>query len=178
MESIDNESKEAKNLTSALKAAVAYYGHTSDKNELTGLAVSLPYGDSDFYDKLESVYKDIGFDNEYVDWLGGFVSSYGYDDYYDFADFDDSWSGWGSYEDEFGGNISGDGSYEYGYDYEDSDYEDGWIYDYEEEIWYMYEDDILYLYDDETETTFYYDEQYDKLYYYDEDADDWYEVEE
>lgn len=178
MESIDNKSEEAKNLTSALKAAVAYYGHTSDKNELTGLAVSLPYGDPDFYDQLESVYKDIGFDDEYIAWLGGFVTSYGYEDYYDFGDFDDSWNGWGSYEYEYGSNISGNGSCEYGYDYEASDSDDDWIYDYDEQIWYMYKDDILYLYDDETGITFYYDEQDDKLYYYDEDADDWYEVEE
>ena len=177
MESIDNSSKEAKDLTSALKAAVAYYGHTSDKNELTGLAVSLPYGDPDFYDKLKSVYKDIGFDDEYVDWLSGFVSSYGYEDYFDFGNFDDNWGGWESYEEEYGSNISSGGSCEYGYDYENDEYDDGWIYDFEEEIWYMYEDDILYLYDDETDTIFYYDEQDDKIYYYDDEIDDWCEVE-
>ncbi len=178
MESIDNTSEEARNLTSALKAAVAYYGHTSDKNELTGLAVSLPYGDPDFYDKLESVYKDIGFDDEYIDWLSGFVSSYGYEDYYNFSDFDDSWGGWEAYENEYGCNISGGGSCEYSYDYENEYYDDGWIYDFEEKIWYMYEDDILYMYDDETDTTFYYDEQEDKIYYYDEEIEDWCEVEE
>ena len=178
MESIDNSSKEAQDLTSALKAAVAYYGHTSDKNELTGLAVSLPYGDPDFYDKLKSVYKDIGFDDEYISWLSGFVSSYGYEDYFDFGSFDDNWGGWESYENEYGGNISSGGSCEYGYDYENDEYDDGWIYDFEEEIWYMYEDDILYLYDDETDTIFYYDEQDDKIFYYDEEIDDWCEVEE
>ncbi len=178
MESIDNSSKEAQDLTSALKAAVAYYGHTSDKNELTGLAVSLPYGDPDFYNKLKEVYRDIGFDEEYIDWLNGFVSSYGYEDYFDFGSFDDNWGGWESYEEEYGGNISGGGSCEYGYDYENDEYDDGWIYDFEEDIWYMYEDDILYLYDDETDTIFYYDEQDDKIYYYDEEIDDWCEVEE
>ncbi len=178
MESIDNSSKEAQDLTSALKAAVAYYGHTSDKNELTGLAVSLPYGDPDFYDKLKSVYKDIGLDDEYISWLSGFVSSYGYEDYFDFGSFDDNWGGWESYENEYGGNISSGGSCEYGYDYENDEYDDGWIYDFEEEIWYMYEDDILYLYDDETDTIFYYDEQDDKIFYYDEEIDDWCEVEE
>ena len=177
MESIDNSSKEAKDLTSALKAAVAYYGHTSDKNELTGLAVSLPYGDPDFYDKLKNVYKNIGFDDEYIDWLSGFVSSYGYEDYFDFGNFDDNWGGWESYEEEYGSNISSGGSCEYGYNYENDEYDDGWIYDFEEEIWYMYEDNILYLYDDETDTIFYYDEQDDKIYYYDEEIDDWCEVE-
>ena len=81
-------------------------------------------------------------------------------------------------EEEYGSNISGGGSCEYGYDYENDEYDDGWIYDFEEEIWYMYEDDILYLYDDETDTIFYYDEQDDKIYYYDEEIDDWCEVEE
>ena len=184
MESIDNTSDEAKSLMSALKAAVAYYGHTSDKNELTGLAVSLPYGDSYFYDQLESVYKDIGFDDEYIEWLGAFVSSHGYEDYYNYEDFEDGWEGWASYEDDYGCNLS-NGSCEFGYDYDSSDYceyDDGndyddWIYDYDENIWYMYEDDILYLYDDETQTTFYYDEYEDKVYYYDEELGDWYEAE-
>ena len=130
-----------------------------------------------FYDKLKSVYKDIGFDDEYIDWLSGFVSSYGYEDYFDFGNFDDNWGGWESYEEEYGSNISSGGSCEYGYDYENDEYDDGWIYDFEEEIWYMYEDDILYLYDDETDTIFYYDEQDDKIYYYDEEIDDWCEVE-
>ncbi|SFC48445.1 clostripain-related cysteine peptidase [Butyrivibrio sp. YAB3001] len=188
MESIDNSSDEAKNLMSALKAAVAYYGHTSDKNELTGLAVSLPYGDSYFYDRLKSVYSDINLDKEYIDWLGAFVSSSGNSNYYDYGGFENSWDGWGSYENDYGCNISNGGSCEYSYNYDDSnyyyyDYDNGnseycddWIYDYDEEIWYLYEGDTLYLYDDETDTMYYYDEYSDKFYYYDERYDDWIEV--
>ena len=184
VESIDNDSDEAKTLTSALKAAVTYYGHTSDKNELTGLAVSLPYGDSDFYGQLKSVYNDIGLDSDYVDWLGEFVSSDGYDDYYDFGFFEDLWNGWGDYEDEYGANTC-NGSCEYAYDYDSGDYygyrddefSDNWIYDYEEDIWYMYEDDTLYLYDEETDTMCYYDEYEDAVYYYDESDDDWHLME-
>ncbi len=182
VEGIDSSSSEAKELMSALKAAVSYYGHTSDKNELTGLSVSLPYGDSYFYDQLRSVYSDIDFDEDYIDWLEGFVYTVSYDDYYDYDSFEDSWGGWGAYEDEYGGNISGGGSCEYGYDYDTGDYygygdewaADNWIYDYEEEIWYLYENETLYLYDDMTDTTYYYDEDADELYYYDESRDDWF----
>ncbi|MCR5670909.1 MAG: hypothetical protein K6G10_07890 [Butyrivibrio sp.] len=177
MESVDDQSDEARSLMSALKAAVAYYGHTSDKNELTGLAVSLPYGDSDFYDQLKDVYKEIELDDEYIDWLGSFVSESGYEDYFDFGGFEDSWGGWGTYEQDYGCNISNGGSCEYGYAYDYDDAEDDWIYDYEEKMWYLYDDDVLYLYDDETDTTFYYDEDEDKVYYYDEEKDDWYEAE-
>lgn len=187
IESVDPDSDEARELKSALKASVAYYGHTSDKNELTGLAVSLPYGDDEFYAQLSDVYSDIGFDDEYIDWLGGFVSEdYGDDDYFDFGIFESLWNGWGAYEDDYGCNISNDGgSCEYGYEYEDEyddeysdEYEDDWIYDYEEDIWYMYEDDVLYLYDEATDMLFYYDEYDDEIYYYDDDADDWFVYEE
>ena len=195
IESIDSDSDEAKDLISVLKAAVAYYGHTSDANELTGLAVSLPYGDRDFYKRLKKVYGALGFEAEYVEWLGKFVSSKGKDDFFDFGFFENSWGGWGEYEEEYGcsdGNCanswfySDDGSEsedfcenensEY-YDYGDEDSNDDWIYDYEEEIWYLFEDGILYLYDDETGTMFYYDEDEDMIYAYDEEEDDWYEAE-
>ena len=195
VESIDSESNEAKNLISVLKAAVAYYGHTSDSNELTGMAVSLPYGDRDFYKRLKKVYKSVGFEDEYIEWLEKFVDSEGQDDFFDFGFFEDSWGGWGEYEEEYGcsdGNCtnswfySDDGSWsddfcenensEY-YDYGDEDSFDDWIYDYEEELWYLYEDGILYLYDDETDTTYYYDEDEDIVYAYDEENDEWYEAE-
>ena len=203
VENIDNDSEEAKNLVSTLKAAVAYYGHTSDKNELTGMAVSLPYGDSYFYEQLRSVYRDIGLDQEYINWLGGFVNTTGGNEYYDYDPFSSNWSGWGSYEQEYGCNSS-NGTCEYGWNYgseenhgggwydwydwddpgygggygseydDESDYCDDWIYDYELELWYIYDDGILYLYDDETDTTYYYDEDEDEIYYYDEEDDEWY----
>ena len=187
IESIDNDSDEAKSLMSALKASVAYYGHTSDKNELTGMSVSLPYGDPSFYQDMKGVYQTLGLDAEYVDWLGKFVDSSGEDDYYDYNSFEEGWSGWGSYEQEYGCNISNGGSCEYAYDYDQDEYDyddddeyisdDNWIYDYDEELWYTYEDDILYLYDDVEEIYYCYDEEDDSVYYYDEDDDDWYLVE-
>ncbi len=195
VESVDSESDEAKSLMSALKACVAYYGHTSDKNELTGIAVSLPYGDAYFYEKLKRVYGSLGLDKDYIDWLGNFVSSSGNNDYYDYSSFEDEWGGWGAYEDEYGcsdGNCSNswfyndDGSYsddfcdsgcyDY-YDYGNSDSYDDWIYDYEEGLWYLYEDGYMYFYDDESDTTYSYDEYSDELYYYDEGNDEWYSTE-
>ena len=180
VESVDNSSDEAKSLMSALKAAVAYYGHTSDKNELTGLAVSLPYGDGDFYRQLSAVYSEIGLDEDYIAWLGSFVGSSGNDDYYDYGSFEDNWQGWGSYEEDYGCNISGGGSCEYGYDYgsgeygeyydyegneEDGWYCDDWIYDYDEDVWYQYgEDDCLYLYDEDSDMTYYYDDCSGEMY--------------
>ena len=184
-ESIDNSSDEAKSLMSALKAANAYFGHTSDKNELTGLSVSLPYGDSEFYEHLRSVYTDIDLDEDYIDWLGQFVEDDNYDDFFDFGFFESLWNGWASYESEYGCNISGGGSCEYGYDYDTGDYYgddeeeccDDWIYDYEEDIWYLYDGDTLYLYDEESDLLCFYDEEEDEIYFYDEDADDWFLME-
>ncbi len=161
VENAGETGKLTEDLKISLKNCVAYFGHTSDKNELTGLAVSLPYGDRDFYNRLVSVYSKCGFDKEYIDWLGGFVSASGSDDYCDYSDFEESWCGWGTYG---GGWETCD---------RDEDSED-WEYDYEEEIWYLVEDGNIYLYDDETDTMFFYDEYEDAVYYYDEEADDWF----
>jgi len=177
VESVDTESEAATNLITALKACVAYTSHTSDKNELTGIAVSLPYGDEYFYNDLVVVYSDLGMDNEYIDWLEGFVTTKGYNDFYDFGGFEDSWDGWGSYEDDtYGGyhDTYYDGDY---YDYDSDESYDDWIYDYEEEFWYLYEDGLLYMYDDTTEEMYCYDEYEDMYYYYDYDDEEWYILE-
>ena len=195
VEGVDSESNEAKSLMSALKACIAYYGHTSDKNELTGMAVSLPYGDLDFYNSMAAVFKSLKINQEYIEWLRGFTRSYSTLEYYDYDDFEQSWEGWGEYEDEdgcsdgscaipwyYGGSVDGyddsDSAETSDYnDYCNSDSCDDWIYDYEDELWYHYEDDILYIYDDETDMMFYYDEYSDALYYYDDENDQWYKAE-
>ncbi len=192
IESVDSESEESDALKSALKACVAYYGHTSDKNELTGIAVSLPYGDSDFYKRLKSVYTEVGIDKEYIEWLGNFVSSSGYDDYYDYDDFEDGWGGWGAYEEDYGcsgnscsnswfydddGSCSSDfcdSDYCDYFDYDDEGSFDDWIYDYEDEVWYLYEDGYLYLYDDAEDMMYCYDEDTDEIYYFDDYDEEWY----
>ncbi len=169
-------------LKQSLKKAVVYFGHTSDKNELTGLAVSLPYGDSDYYGQLYDVYTKCGFDSNYIAWLENFVSAAGYESYYDYDDFENSWDGWSSYG---SGWQDEEGYYGYGYDqdhYDDygdyGDYaEEDWVYDYEEQIWYMYEGDNVYLYDDEENVMYFYDTEADIMYYYDDAAEEWYETE-
>ncbi len=171
VESVDPGSESAAEVKNALKASVAYYGHTSDSNELTGLAVSLPYGDPGFYGQLKSVYTKLGIDKDYIEWLGNFVTGSNNEDFYDFGGFENSWNGWGGVSQDTG--SGGENCYS-GYC---QDPQDDWQYDYNDEIWYMMEDGILYLYDDETETVFYYNEGEDRLYYYDEDDDEWYETE-
>lgn len=184
VENIDNSSEEAKTLTAALKSSMAYYGHTEDKNELTGLAVSLPYGDEYFYDKLCDVYGELGMDSEYINWLGKFVSRGISDSYYDYDDFSDSWGGWGSYESDYGwGSFFGDDGYDswddwdfWGgdYGYEDDGYVDDWVYDYESELWYCIDGDTVYLYDDESDIMYFYDTETEEVYYYDDDTEEWY----
>ncbi|MCR5508168.1 MAG: hypothetical protein K6F34_05725 [Lachnospiraceae bacterium] len=164
VENVGEEGQLTADLKASLTDCVAYFGHTSDKNELTGLAISLPYGDPDYYDEMVNVYSNCGFDKRYINWLGGFVNAEGNDDYYDYSEFEESWDGWGSYEEGWSSSDT------------DEDSED-WEYDYEEELWYLIEDGIVYLYDDETDMMFYYDEDEDEVYYYDEDDDDWYIVE-
>ncbi|MCR5733063.1 MAG: hypothetical protein K6G22_00525 [Lachnospiraceae bacterium] len=164
VENVGAKGRSTDDLKTSLKACVAYFGHTSDKNELTGLAVSLPYGDRSYYEKLVDVYSECGIDKDYIKWLEGFVSARGSNDYCDYSDFEDSWCGWGTYGE---GWSSCD---------RDEDFED-WEYDYEEEIWYLIEDGNVYLYDDEFDMMFFYDEEEDEIYYYDEDDDDWYILE-
>lgn len=194
VESVDSESEQAKKLMSALKACVAYYGHTSDKNELTGIAVSLPYGDNYLYDCLMDSYGTLGFDEDYLEWLGRFVDSSA-DDHYDYSDFEDSWNGWADYEQDYGCSggscanswfYDNDGSYSESfsdssfsdyYDYSDGESNDDWLYDYENELWYTYEDGYLYMYDDTEDILMLYDESDDSYYYYDEDDDEWYDLE-
>ncbi len=91
------DSKETKGLVSRLASAVAYYNCTDDNMGLTGLAVTLPYGDNNFYSSLEKVYANIGIDKRYVEWLSKFLENYSGSDYYDYEEFNQSWSGWEEY---------------------------------------------------------------------------------
>ncbi len=187
VESVGAETDKTKALRAALKAAIAYYAHSGGADELTGLSVSLPYGDDYFYESLVKVYTNLGFDSNYIDWLGQFVDASGVSDHYDYSSFCDSWGGWGDYEEEYGCSLSGCGTGSGGSDYcgsyySDSDDEyigfdsDDWTYDYEDELWYYY-DDGLYLYDDESDEYMYYDEYDDLFYVYDDASEDWYAIE-
>ncbi len=163
VESVDKESDLAAKLIQSLKSCVTYCGHTTDKNELTGIAVSLPYGEYFFYELLQDVYGAIGIDQEYIEWLSNFVSDADADNYYDYDNFENSWEGWDCVEGEEGEVCEESGD---------------WTYDYEDGLWYLFEDGVLYFYDEEADVEGYYDEYEDRYYYYEDSADDWYPYEE
>ncbi|MCQ2519832.1 MAG: clostripain-related cysteine peptidase [Lachnospiraceae bacterium] len=169
------DSAEADALKSAVSKAIVYVNYTSDDSNLTGISVTLPYGDSEFYADLQHVFAAAGFDSKYIEWLGGFVDASGNTDYYDYDEWDDEWDGWDDYDDDydwslwdwfFGDDYSD--SDDYGDDYYD-DYDWGWNNDdwgYEDSYNYWYEDnDCDGDYDD------WYDDYYDD--YYDDSWWDW-----
>ena len=91
------QSEESKALEAALQLAVAYFACTSDEVGMTGLSVTLPYGDPDFYEELSDVFSNSGLEEEYVNWLGRFVRASGVQDRYDYEDwYENEWSGWDS----------------------------------------------------------------------------------
>ena len=112
------DSDRANTLCAALNAAMVYYGATSDETTLTGLSVTLPYGDDEFYTELKRVFRAAGFDEDYIDWLERFTEVESRkEDYVDYGDWGDLWGGWGADD---------------GYD----DWDDWWFSDlWEDEDW-------------------------------------------
>ncbi len=125
---------EAEALISALENAIIYCSANSKDAHMTGLAVTLPYGDAASYRDIQKIFAQAGFDEEYIDFLGEFVnvstagSSYDWSDWYDSYDGYDSWSDYYS-DDSYTGSDYGWDSW-YGWDdYNSGDY--GWSdYDY------------------------------------------------
>ncbi len=78
----------AAELQAAFKEAVVHYGATAGETGMSGLSVTLPYGDAEFYDELVKVFTACGFDSDYVAWLEEFVgadgASYNNDYNYDY----------------------------------------------------------------------------------------------
>jgi len=126
---------EAEALISALENAIVYCSANSQDAHMTGLAVTLPYGDSAMYSDIKNIFAKAGFDDEYIDFLGDFVNvSSSSSSYYDWSDWYDSYDGYDSWSDYFNdGNYNGS---DYGWDswygwddYNSGDY--GWSdYDY------------------------------------------------
>lgn len=83
----------AKPLVAELTKAICYYNCTEDNLGLTGLSVTLPYGDKEYYNDLKPIFINCGIDKDYTAWLNCFIEA---DDetYYDYEEFDDSWEGW------------------------------------------------------------------------------------
>lgn len=96
------DSDEARALEAALKLAIVYFGCTSDEVGMTGLSVTLPYGDIDFYRTLKTVFTNAGIDLEYIEWLEKFVGADGVDNYYDYDSwYEQDWDGWADFSDDF-----------------------------------------------------------------------------
>ena len=92
-------SPQTKSMVGKLASCVAYYNCSFDNTGLTGLSVTLPYGDNDFYASLGQVFAGIGIDKRYIQWLGNFQTEAAADNYFDYYDFDNEWEGWEDYED-------------------------------------------------------------------------------
>lgn len=156
-ENIDSE--ESKALSAAISEAIVYSNSTADDASLTGLSVTLPYGDGEFYAQLEDVFTNVGIDDEYVDWLKNFVDESATNDFYDYDSWEEDWSGWDDYDEEYDWSDWSDE--------EDSDWwsDDSWWLDDN----YSYDDYDDYYYDD-----YYYDDYDDDYYYGDDDYNDGY----
>lgn len=156
------KSDESDSLSAAISSTIVYSRSTSDNEYLTGLSVTLPYGDREFYSVLKSVFSNCGFDSEYIKWLGYFVTAEGAQQFYDYyEDWGDDWEGWGQYEDDY--DWEGWGFYDDDEFWED---DDCWGWD---DCYYDDDDYGYYYYDDDYE---YYDDE-DYEYYYEDDDDDW-----
>ena len=127
------DSNEATALATAFENAMVHYNGTAGEAGMSGLGVTLPYADGEFYDELVKVFKACGIDNDYVDWLEAFVDAEGvgsaYSDDYGYG-YDDA-TGYG-YDGAYGhGNAYGyDSGYGYGYGYDDAyGYDNAYGYD-------------------------------------------------
>jgi len=115
------DSPEADALKSAVSQAVVYSNATEGDKGFTGISVTLPYSDPEFYAELENVFLNCGIDEEYIEWLSGFAGEASYDSYFDYNEWDDSWEGWDEYDDD--------------YDWEDWEYYDDDEYWEDEDYW-------------------------------------------
>lgn len=162
------QSDESDMLQSALAQTLVYVGTTAGDADLTGIAVTLPYSDSNFYSEMAAVFRNIGMDTEYVSWLKNFtgVSGSSSDSYYDNKDYD--WDGWEEYEDEYDWEDSSlldlilNELFSDDEDWDDWDYEDSYNNWYDDDDWDYDEDDGSYYYEGD-------DWYWDDWDYYEED---------
>lgn len=78
----------SKSLSSLLNNAIVYYNYTANNAGLTGLSVTLPYGDPSFYRDQKEIYELCGFDQEYIDWLKQFTTVTDDAERVDYSDID------------------------------------------------------------------------------------------
>ncbi|MCQ2520739.1 MAG: clostripain-related cysteine peptidase [Lachnospiraceae bacterium] len=144
------DTPESQALASAIASTIIYCASCGDDDTLTGMAVTLPYGDRDFYYDMEAVFTHIGMDSAYIAWLQKFVEASGSSNYYDYDDWDFSWD---EYEDD--------------YDWDDWDIDwDSWGSD----------DDDCYYYDDDDDWDSFWDSLFEwDDWDYDDSYNEWYD---
>jgi len=158
---------EANALSTVMKSSVLYCSSTAGDSYMTGLSVTLPYGDYEFYNELDSVFGKCGFDDEYLSFLAKFADADNVGSYdWNSSDF----NGWDSYDSEYGDEYWNDYDWNiYDWDSYYSDDYDWDCYDYDDSWYYQdgYYDDC---YRDESDG-WYYDDP-DSWYY--DDSDSWF----
>jgi hypothetical protein len=96
---IDQEGSQE--LSGLLATAIAAYGSTEQRNQMTGLSVTLPYGNSRFYQSMVPVFLNSGFETTYLEWLGTFADCLDSGTYYtDWEDWNRSWNNWEDYQED------------------------------------------------------------------------------
>lgn len=125
------ESEEVDVLKSALYNSIVYCNTTSNCHSLTGLSVTLPYGDNEFYNELQGVFTRCGIEAEYIGWLQKFTSASGASSYYSYSDWEEDWEGWDDYDDDYDWTdwLFEDDDYDYDWSEDGScdDYEYDWL---------------------------------------------------
>lgn len=81
--------EESSALELALSDAVLYSAANCQDSACSGLAVTLPYGNPEFYASLAEIFPRCGLDQNYVSWLGRFASAPGSGSFYG------QWDSWG-----------------------------------------------------------------------------------
>ena len=135
----------AETLKTAVESTIIYAAATTDDKSLTGISVSLPYGDVYTYSTMESIYSNIGLDATYLAFLEAFAENgsssssydwgdwggmddYDWDDYYDNGYDDDYWDDyWSDYtydEDAFDSLLNDLESWLTDYDWYEDSYDD------------------------------------------------------
>ena len=175
------DTDESKALENVMRRAVLYCSSTSGDSYMTGLSVTLPYGDSEFYNSLDDVFTSCGFDSQYISFLYKFVDA----DYSGSYDWDNSdFNGWDTYDDNDSYDSYDWDDYDWN-DYYNSYYEWDWNYDDGYDSYYnsYYDDDYCDdgycddgYYDDDYYDDWGYDDGYYDDGYYDDGGwfDDWF----
>ncbi len=104
------DSDQSDKLIEAAEDAIMYVCATSDDLSLTGMSVTLPYGDFVLYNDLKKILQNCSFDPGYIEWLHAFCSfegterfnwdEWGADFWGDWGKTEDSsiWGSWGNIE--------------------------------------------------------------------------------